>query len=334
MAALDATKLTLLDWATRRDPSGGTADIVEMLAEDNAILDDMVWKEGNLTTGERVTLRVELPQVYYRLLNQGVLPSKSTTAQIDEQTAMLEAYSQVDEALAALEGDSAAVRLTEQRAQIQAMMHQFATTLFYGSAITPEQFIGLAPRYNALTSDTNSDYVIDGGGTGSTDNTSIWVIQWSQRSIYGIFNKGSKAGLEHRDLGKKLIQNAGGVTGALMEAYVDHYIWNVGIALADYRHAVRIANIDVSQLEADSGAADLRRLMADAEERLPQSAGGRRGFYMNRTVRRNLRHQTTANVSSGGGITFENVAGKRVMFFGETPVRTVDALLNTEDVVA
>jgi len=89
----------------------------------------------------------------------------------------------------------------------------------------------------------------------------------------------------------------------------------------------------VSQLEADSGAPDLLRLMADAEERIPNDLGTR-AFYMNRTVRRNLRHQTTAAVSTGGGITFENVGGKRVMMFGTTPVHICDALLNTEDVVA
>jgi len=73
--------------------------------------------------------------------------------------------------------------------------------------------------------------------------------------------------------------------------------------------------------------------MGDAEERIPNELGTR-AFYVNRTVRRFLRRQTKEQVSAGGGLTFENVAGKRVAMFGTTPVRVTDALLNTEDVVA
>ena len=53
MAALGVTNPTLLDLAKATDPDGGIADIVEILAEQNEILDDMSWVEGNLTTGNR-----------------------------------------------------------------------------------------------------------------------------------------------------------------------------------------------------------------------------------------------------------------------------------------
>ena len=114
-----------------------------------------------------------------------------------------------------------------------------------------------------------------------------------------------------------------------MRAYRDHWSWKAGIAVIDYRHAVRIANIDVPTLVNPSDRADLIELMADAEERLPDELG-RRAFYVNRTVRRHLRHATREAVGAGGGITFDNVAGKRVMFFGEVPVRRTDALVNNE----
>jgi hypothetical protein len=38
-------------------------------------------------------------------------------------------------------------------------------------------------------------------------------------------------------------------------------------------------------------------------------------------------------VTSGGGLTFDNVAGKRVMFFDDVPVRRLDCMLNAETVV-
>jgi hypothetical protein len=332
MPTLSTTNLNLLDIAKRLDPDGAVARIVEMLDQTNEILKDMVWKEGNLITGERTSVRTGLPDVFWRMLNQGVLTSKSHTAQITEATGMLEAYSQVDRDLADLGGNAKAVRLSEARAFFEAMNQEFASTLFYGTALAPEEFIGLAARYSS-TAAGNGDNIILGGGTGSVDNTSIWLIQWDEETVCGIYPKASKAGIFHEDLGLETVENAGGVTGALMRAYRDHWQWKCGICLKDWRHAVRIANVDISNLSSASDAADLLHLMADAEERLPFKMG-RRAFYVNRTIRRFLRHQTREQVSAGGGITFQNIAGEMVTMFGTTPVRVTDALLNTEDVVA
>ena len=86
----------------RLDPDGDVPLIAELLNQTNEILDDMQWKEGNLPTGHRITMRTGLPTVAWRLLNNGITPSKSTTAQIDEQCGMLEAWSEVDKDLAEL----------------------------------------------------------------------------------------------------------------------------------------------------------------------------------------------------------------------------------------
>jgi hypothetical protein len=55
---------------------------------------------------------------------------------------------------------------------------------------------------------------------------------------------------------------------------------------------------------------------------------------MNRTMRRLLRKQERMAVGTGGGLTYDNVDGRKVLQFGEIPIRTVDALLNTEALVA
>ena len=91
MGALNANCLTLADWAKRLDPDGKVPAIVELLSQNNEILSDMLFIEGNLPTGHRTTVRTGLPTVAWRLLNQGVQPSKSVTAQIDEACGMMEA---------------------------------------------------------------------------------------------------------------------------------------------------------------------------------------------------------------------------------------------------
>lgn len=331
MSTLSTTALTLADIAKRRDPNDQIARIIEILTQTNQILDDMLWIEGNLVTGHRTTVRTGLPTVAWRLLNQGVQPSKSHTAQITEQTGLLDAWSQVDQVLADLGGNPGGVRLSEAKSFLEAMNQEMASTLWYGTASAPEEFVGLAVRYSDSTAG-NGDNVVKAGGTGSTDNTSMWLIAWDSETVCGIYPKGMPAGLQHEDLGVETVENAGGVTGALMRAYRDHWMWNAGIALKDWRYVVRLCNIDVSNLSSASDAADLLELMGDAEERIPNELG-RRAWYCNRTVRRFLRRQTRDQVSAGGGLTFDNVAGKRVAMFGTTPVRISDALLNTEDVV-
>jgi hypothetical protein len=326
-AALGTGNLTLMDWAKRLDPDGKVPTIVELLKQSNEILDDMTWREGNLPTGHRTTVRTGLPSVAWRLLNQGVVPSKSTTAQIDEQCGMLEAWSEVDKDLALLNGNIAALRLSEARAFIEAMNQEMARVLFYGNAsVSPEQFTGLSVRY-ADTTGLNADNIIKAGGAGA-DNTSVWLICWGEETISGIFPKGSKAGLIHEDYGEQTIDMTAGIPGARMRVFAERFQWKAGIALKDWRYVVRIANLDISDLSA-ANVKTLLNSMEQAVETVPNRLG-RPVFYMNRTMRRMLRKEARESVSTGGGLTFDNFEGKRILMFGDIPIRVVDQLLNTE----
>lgn len=177
MATLATTNLTLADWAKRTDPNGSVPVVAELLSQTNEILQDAVFKEGNLPTGERVVIRTGLPTVYWRALNQGIPSSKSTTAQVDEACGMLEARSEVDKDLAMLNGNTAQFRLSEDTAFLEAMNQTQASTMFYGNPTTePKSFLGLAGRYSSL-SGGNLTNILDAGGTGS-DNTSVFLVCW------------------------------------------------------------------------------------------------------------------------------------------------------------
>lgn len=332
MGALSTLYLTAADWAKRLDPSGKTADIVELLSQTNEILEDMTLMECNNLTSHEITQRTGLPAVYYRLINAGTLPSKSTTAQVVETTSMLEAYSQVDCDLVDKNKNPKKFRLTEALAHVEAMNQRQATTMIYGNAGTaPEEFTGFFPRYSSLSAG-NADNVINGGGLGS-DNTSILLVTWGDTVCSGIFPTGSMAGIKHEDKGRVLIQNANGVTGALLDMYVDKWKWDLGLALMDWRGVCRICNIDASNLVSEVSAADLTKLMIKATWRV-RGRRGRQVFYMNRTVAQMLDIQREAVVKAGGGITFENVDGRVRMNFRGIPIRIVDGILNTEAVVS
>jgi hypothetical protein len=223
--------------------------------------------------------------------------------------------------------------MSEAGAFVEAMSQEMASTVFYGnSGLAPEEFTGLAIRYSA-TSAANGQNIITGSGAGA-DNSSIWLVCWGQQTVHGIFPKGSKAGLQHEDLGLVTVETSSGIAGSRMRAYQDHWQWKCGVALKDWRFAVRIPNIDISNLVAKSSAADLIELMIKAIHRIPNLQMGKAAFYMNRSCFQMLDIQRRDDVISGGGLSYENVDGKQLASFRGLPVRVCDALIETEAVVS
>tara|TARA_R100000654_G_scaffold1736_1_gene6385 strand:- start:7127 stop:8146 length:1020 start_codon:yes stop_codon:yes gene_type:complete len=335
MATLSNSNLTLADWAKRSDPDGRVPIVAELLSQSNEILDDCVFKEGNLPTGERVIIRTGLPQVYFRALNQGIPSSKSTTAQVDEACGILEARSEVDKDLAMLNGNTAQFRLSEDTAFLEAMNQTQAETMFYGNPGTdPKKFLGLAPRYGDLSAD-NAVNILDAGGSGS-DNASIYLVCWGDQTVYCPFPKGSKAGLTHEDLGEQTVYNS---DGTRLQAFATRYQWKNGLVVKDWRYVVRICNIDVSDLVAGSGtqasdaATNLVKLMTRALYRIPNMSMGRAAFYMNRTVHSGMsvaaldKSQNVLAIQEG--LSQFGTAQSYLSFLG-VPLRRVDALINSE----
>jgi hypothetical protein len=301
MAAIGNTALTYTDWAKRYN-DGRISVIVELLSQTNEILDDMRWVEGNLPTGHRTSVRTGLPQGTWRQLNYGVQPTKSTTTQVTDSCGML-----------------------EDKAFLEGLSQQLAQTLFYGNTdATPEKFMGLAPRFNTVSgSAAISQNVIDAGGTGA-DNTSIWLVVWGDLTVHGIFPKGSKAGLQMRDLGEQTLLDT---NNNRYQGYRTHYKWDAGLTVRDWRYAVRIANIDVSDL-AGGSAADLTKFMIKATHKVPSLKTGQPVFYMNRTGRQWLDIQAASkdNVM----LKISEFEGRPVREFLGIPIRTCDQILLTE----
>lgn len=335
MATIGNEVLTLVDYAKRLTPDGSVeTQIAELLTETNEILTDMPWMEANQTTGHRTTIRTGLPTVTWGKLNAGIPASKSTTVQVDESIGMLEGLSKVDERLLKLGGNEAATRMSEAVSFIDAMNEEFAGTVFYGDDTTaPEEFLGLAPRFSTISGATNGQNVLSGGGAGS-DNTSIWLVGYGPQSFYGIFPKGSKAGLDRVDLGTQLVDDD---SGNHYTAKVEKFTWSGGVCLKDWRYVVRIPNIDVSNLIAESSAADLLKLMYRALYRLPSFSNCKPVFYCNRTVMSMIGIQGLGK--SSGAVKVEealNQFGKpqtTTTFLG-VPVRICDQILNTEATIS
>lgn len=330
MSALATTHPTLLDLARASDPDGRIAPVVELLNETNEMLQDIVWQEGNLPTGHTTTVRTGIPDPTWRKMYGGVQPTKSTRAKITDSCGMLENYAEVDKALADLNGNTGAFRTSEEKAIIEGFAQEVSRAFFYESEATnPERITGFAPRFNDTTAPNGDNIILGGSAPGQTDNASIWLIVWGLDTVMGITPKGSKTGLQVRDLGEVTIENIDGSNGR-MQAYRSHYRWDVGLSVRDWRYVVRIPNIDKSLLTADlTTGASLTNLMDDAIERIPSLSAGRAAFYMNRTIRSYLTKQLK-NAVKNSTLTMEQVQGRPVMMYSGIPIRRVDQLAADE----
>jgi hypothetical protein len=336
----------LVDWARRADPDGSIAIVAELLSQCNEVMKDMIWQEGNLPLGHKVTVRSGLPQGTWRSANTGVAASKSMTSQFQFSIGQLQAYSVVDKTLANLNGNVAKFRYSEDMAHIEGLSQQVASALFYSNEATnPTQFTGLGPIYNTVNTSTakNAANVLDAGGTVSA-NLSIWLVGWGDNTTFGIFPKGSQAGLIYEDKGDIAPQYDS--NGNRFEAYTSLFQFNIGLCVKDWRYNVRIANVDTTTAGLQGTTPpDLFQLMSRAVVRLPTASRRLSGitesdapddpvpgimpaWYVNRTGREFMDIQAIRDRNVL--LSSKDYAGDPIVVFRDAPIRVVDALTNSE----
>lgn len=336
MAAKGATLLTLADVAKSKDKQIGK--VAEVLVQNNSMLNDIPYIEMNEGTIHKEDIRSALPSVYYRKANQPIPASKSTIEERSFTAAHFESKSSIDKAVAQRGGmDRVAYnRWNQAQGHLQAQAIEQASLALYGSPISSNRkTAGFFDIYSTLaTSEETSKQIVDAGGTGS-DNTSILKVHWGERSVFGVYPKGTQAGITRTDhsVGGKLVQIQGtdenGAVGHFW-GYEEEFSCDHGLVVKDYRQAARICNIDVSNLVSGVGAADLIDLMISADYLIDSQENGQGVWYVNRTIFAHLHKQALTKVGAGAGLNFDNYQGKRVLMFLESPVRLMDALLTSE----
>lgn len=335
MAAKGLTLVTLADVAKSKDKKIG--GVAEVLVKENPMLNDIPYMEMNEGTIHKEEIRSALPAVYYRKANQAIPASKTTTEERSFSAAHFESKSQMDFKVASRGGvDRIAYnRWNQAQGHLQAHAIEHAALTIYGSPIdstlkTP----GFFDIYSTLNvAEETSKQIIDAGGTAS-NNTSILLACWGERSVFGVYPGGTQAGLKRTDRssGNTQVQiqaldvngNAGSFWGFEEQFEIDH-----GLVVKDFRQAARIANIDVTTLKDNTGA-DLIDLLISLVYKIHTLENGSPVIYVNRTIEAFLHKQSLTKVGAGAGLTYDNYQGKRMLTFLGIPIRRSDALLNSE----
>jgi len=329
MAIIGNTYFDLIDMYRLDDGQGGIAEVIEMLAEMNPILDDAIAVECNSGAKHKHTVRGGLPAVTWGQLYKGIPNDKSHTVQVEDTTGFVEGRSTVDiRVLELSNGKEGAIRLSEASAYLEAMNQEIATKLFYGNTVSdPEEFMGFGPRFNSLSA-ANGNQIIDAGGVGA-DNTSVWFVTWGDRQCQMLYPAGTQAGVKREDHGKQRVLDAAGNAYYAME---ETFTWHAGLAVKDWRYVARVANIDVSLM--DAGSVDLYKFMRKAYYKLQtrRVPGGKQCIYCNRDV---LEALDALGTNAGASDNFtrlkvKEIQGEEVMTYRGIPIRETDAILNTE----
>jgi hypothetical protein len=332
MATLvDSNFPNLVNIAKRTDPNGSISEVANVLSKKLRLLDDIPWMEGNLPTGHRITQAANaLPSGGWRKLNAGVSASKGETSQFDETCGILQTESRIDVDVAKLNGNAAAYRASEDLLFAEGLAQQFATGVFYESAITnPERLHGLSPRYPALSGYTSSAYTLRGAGTANdgVDNHSVWLINWKPRKVYGIYPKGSQAGLVREDKGEVYVTDPNDSTKQLW-AYLTKFQWKCGIAVEDYRYCVRMQwdPSDTTNFPADFSKKSLVFAMQNMLNTVFDSDDiSTMRFYMSRTTKARLDGECTG--AQANLLEYLSDGGMRLGYFMGVPLRVTDALV-------
>lgn len=335
MAAKGTTLLTLLDAAKGKNKQIGK--VAEVLVQNNDMLKDIMYRPMNEGTIHKEDIRSALPEVYYRKANQPIPASKSTIEERSFQATHFESKSQMDR-LVAQRGGMEMVgynRWNQAQGHLQAHAIELAALMIYGSpASNPQKTAGFFDIYSTLNAaEETSKQIVDAGGLGS-DNTSILKVHWGERSVFGVYPVGTQGGINRIDhsAGGKLVKIPGldqnGNVGDFW-GYEEEFLTDHGLVVKDYRQAGRVANIDVSDLVAGSGA-DLIDLMISLNYKIDNLKNGTGVWYVNRTIEAHLHKQALTKVGAGAGLRFDNYQGEKVLMFLGDPVRRMDAILNSE----
>lgn len=333
MATLAQRFLTLADVY-----KASVGPIIEVLNDTSqGLMDDFVAMECNQGTSHIHGIRTGLPSVSWGALYEGIVQSKSARQQVTDTTGFVEALSEVDQRVLELAGDKRLeVRMQESMAFLESMSQEIIKSMFYYDSTTNARFPkGLGSRFNALATSGAGNQIVDGGGTGS-DNTSIWFVTHGPNDFCMLYPKGTQGGITQEDMGRQMKNDASGdpyfVEMELFRAYL-------GWAVKDWRNIVRIANVDVSNMQA--GSVKLYDLMRQGFYKLHarrvskvanQQSIGRTVIYCNTGVMEALDRLSSNAAAADNFIRLKpmEIEGREVMSYRGIPIRETDQILNTE----
>lgn len=311
----------------KRQSEGPARKILEVAQDRNAMISTMLVGMGNEVDGHTTVQRTDYIEGEFTSINEPVTSESSHTEEVRDSAGTLEVFSVIAKRIIDRSANGAQTRFQEDTAAMIGMSQKMENEFFNGNKLINQKgFTGLAARYPDLQTAGNrpSDQVIDGAGSSNGDQTSMYLVSWDQMGTSMFFGKNHVGGLQVHDFGLTRWTVGGGD----IMAYVNHFEWNMGLSIRDYRSVSRIANLDVGDLA--SGSTTLVPLMTKAWYRIPSALQSqRKAWYCATEVLEALTIE--AQQQANNYLTMDSFEGRPVVKFYGVPIYRSDKIGITDD---
>ena len=301
---------TLLDVVKRN----GTDAVVGLIEEAGQATPEVMLGGARTIAGlnYKTRVRLSLPTVGFRQVNQGTAVSKSTTEQRLIECFLMNPQFEVDQAAADAAEDGAGAYLAEEAlGMTQAAFQSLGVAFFYGADASfgkTDAFPGLLQGYDS------TNMVLDAGG--STARTSVWLVRWGLQDVRWVLGNGGEARVTDPEKVRLTDDSGNPYTGYRQELYL-----RPGLQFGSVFSAVRIKNVGT---DAGKGLTDdlIDEAMALFPAGRPPTA-----CYMTRRSRRQWKNSRTATSPTGAPAPWpDTIDGPE----GQIPVHSTDSISQAE----
>ncbi|HDZ25113.1 hypothetical protein LCGC14_0359610 [marine sediment metagenome] len=318
---------TLVEQAKQISPEGKQMRIAEVMAKEISMVVDIPFYPSNDIWSHKSLRAASIPAGTWRGVNEYVASEVALDDEVLDVIGICETFATYDIEYIDNMPDPMAARLRKAKRYIEGLAQTLCSAFLYSNnQATPKKPHGIAPRLNAT-----GRYVISNGGSSAL--TSIYVINWDEDTVYGVYPKNSEAPngdpypVMHKDLGERVDVNS---SGNKLRVYEDNFKMKAGLVIEDNRAIGRVCNVPSATAATQTWENDLIVLM----DRMKTGPGTR--IYMNEAMisaaRIRMKDKNNVHWTPDGG---KGLFGESVMKFDETPVRKIDSaiLLNSESSV-
>lgn len=348
MATVGSRYWTFRDLASGRTPQGLVdRAVVDMMAQENPLLQDVLWKECNKGREDFVTIRTGMPEAVTRAFYEGWTGTKGSKKQVTNACCRVSTGIEFDWALYQQDKDKQAFLSDEQRAHSSVMGDKAAGLLVYGDTKDdPKGINGFAKTFSEYGAVTGSGMVTDdakaafycfnagkaaeaGSSASTIARRSIFLVGWGARSAHGIYPEGTQAGIKIDQLECQTIRLA---DGSNLKMGLQEMNWWLGLNIRDFRHCGRIANINVMSDPMDANTPDVGLLLRRLVSRV-KSNGVTQRLYCSRLVFEHVAMQLERK-TQGNAVKYSDLEQKKDAALFGIPVAFCDCMNGDETEVA
>lgn len=336
MTTYGNTILTMAD-IHNEYPRGTLKDMTYSLAARSPLFGRLPMRASNKTTSHVTEFQVTEPTISVLKVGEGISASVGQTEQVEDDMSMLGSLAVTPLKLLELNDDPNEIRSAQIKMRTEALRKTAESLLWYGNPADDQaEFLGLLMReaYSSL-----GEHVLSAGG--STNQSSIILMDISPEALFMIFPRNCRGGVYHKDWGEQLVQTDTNVGGAKLPALVDQVELDLGLVVKDPRQIVRLANVDHAEMAGLSGAqmstdyaTNVLFQMGRMQAHIFAPYMGQPAYFMARNVAQEFSFMAQERTLSNA-FTFEQVGGKgpKQLHYNGIPIFISDGLIYDEGVI-